>query len=71
LSTRTSTFYIWRVGEGGRADIPGECLIDVGFGGGGRGGGVKVGVMKNFAETGDATISAVSTPMSNVRGAER
>ena len=57
-----------RFGEGGRADLSGDCLVDVGPGGGGGGVGVgvEIRVVKNFAEAGDTAISAVSTPMPNM-----
>ena len=63
LSTRASAFDIRGVREGRRAGVSGDCLVDVGPGGGGVGVGVEIGVVKNFAETGDAAISAMSTPM--------
>lgn len=63
MSTRASAFDIWGVREGGRASVSGDCPVDVGPGGGGGGVGVEIGVVKNFAETGDTAISAMSTPM--------
>lgn len=72
LSTGASAFNEWRIREGGGANVPGDSLVGVGFGGGGGGGvGVGIRVVKNFGETGDAARTAMSTPMSNVRGAER
>ena len=71
MSTRASAFDIWRVREGGRTDVSSDYLVDVGFGGGGGGVGVEIMIVENFAETGDAAISAMSTPLSNMCRTER
>lgn len=73
MSTGASVVDIWRVWQDWRAYIPSNRLVDFGLSGGGRGGGgvgIKTRIVENFAQTGDATVPTMSTPMSNMCGAE-